>query len=300
MQQCHRSGEQAENSLCDGVFHQLKLKAGRVGLSIPMTNQRTPDLRMSRQKSGSSWFEPLSRISKPSFRLFCFPYAGGNANSFRQWRRHFPQELDLCLAHLPGRGTRVNEPTFRRLPELIGVLAEQIEPYIHDQFAFYGHSLGALVSFELARELLRRYDRGPRHLFLSGSRAPQRRDDDRQTYDLPHDEFIAHLRELNGTPEELLNNPEMLELFMPTLRADFELNETYEYRSGPPLPCPLNTYGGLQDTSVTVEDLRAWQSQTMATCDLKMFEGDHFFILHSANFIHALKKDVLAAFRLPG
>jgi medium-chain acyl-[acyl-carrier-protein] hydrolase len=254
---------------------------------------------MSRQKSGSSWFEPLSRIAKPSLRLFCIPYAGGSANSFRQWQRQFPPEVDLCLVHLPGRGNRVNEPAFRRSPELVSVLAEQIEPYIHDEFAFYGHSMGALISFELARELLRRRSRGPRHLFLSGSRAPQRREDKERTYDLPHDEFIEHLRKLNGTPEELLQNRETLELFMPTLRADFELNETYEYRSGPPLHCPMHTYGGLQDPDVSVEDLRAWQSHTTETCDLKMFEGNHFFI-HSGNFIHVLKKDVLTASRLSG
>lgn len=266
-----------------------------------MMNQSSGDVKHGRRQVGFRWFEHLSRIQKPLFRLFCFPYAGGSAHLFRQWQSYFPHTLDVCLVHLPGRGIRISEPAFRRLPELISVLAPEMECYINDEFALYGHSMGAMISFELARELFRRHGRGPRRLFLSGSSAPQCRDTEKKTYDLPHDEFIAHLKELNGTPPALLEDRQTLEVFMPTLRADFEMVQTYEYRPGPPLPCPLNIYGGLQDPDVAPEKLRAWQLQTTAAFDLKMFEGDHFFIQSSGtNFIHALKQDVLAAFQGPG
>jgi medium-chain acyl-[acyl-carrier-protein] hydrolase len=264
-----------------------------------MMNQSSADVIHGRRKASSRWFDHLSRIQKPLFRLFCFPYAGGSAHLFRQWQSYFPHTLDVCLVHLPGRGARISEPAFTRFPELITVLAQEIECYVNDEFALYGHSMGAMISFELARELFRRHGRGPRRLFLSGSRAPQCHRTKKQTYDLPHDEFIAHLRELNGTPQALLDDQQALELFMPTLRADFEMVQTYEYRNGPPLPCPLNIYGGLQDPDVALEELRPWQLQTTATCDLKMFEGDHFFIQGPGrNFIHAFRQDVLAAFHL--
>ena len=247
-------------------------------------------------KSGSLWFEHLARRQEPLFRLFCFPYAGGNAQVFRQWQRYFPGELDVCLVHLPGRSTRIGEPAFTRLPALVDALAGRIECEMQDQFALYGHSMGAMLSFELGRELFRRYGRGPRQLFLSGCRAPQVHRSEPPTFNLPDAEFIASVRQLNGTPDELLEDAETREIFLPALRADFEMVETYEYRNGPPLPCPLTVYGGLQDSRIAIESLRAWEAQTTETCKVRMFDGDHFFI-HNSGFIHALRSDVLDAYQ---
>jgi len=249
-------------------------------------------------KSNSPWFEHLARSEGPPFRLFCFPHAGGNAQVFRQWQQYFHGELDVYLVHLPGRGRRIGEPPFTRLSALIDVLAEQSECEMQDQFALYGHSMGALLSFELGRELFRRYGRGPRQLFLSGCRAPQVHRSEPRTFNLPDEEFIASVRRLNGTPDELLEDAETREIFLPALRADFEMVETYEYQSGQPLPCPLTVYGGLQDSDVAIESLRAWEAQTTATCKVRMFDGDHFFIHNSGtNFIQALRSDVLRAFQ---
>jgi len=249
-------------------------------------------------KSGSLWFEHLAQSQEPLIRLFCFPYAGGNAQVFRQWLRYFPPEVNVCLVHLPGRGRRIGEPPFTRLSALTDALAEQIACEMQDQFALYGHSMGALLSFELGRELFRRYGHGPQQLFLSGCRAPQLHFSAPPTFNLPNDEFIANLRRLNGTPEELLADAETREMFLPALRADFEMVETYEYQSGQPLPCPLIVYGGRQDSCIAIESLRAWQAQTTATCRVRLFDGDHFFIHNSGtNFIQALRSDVLRAFQ---
>ncbi len=184
---------------------------------------------------------------------------------FRGWQRRFPAEVDICLVHLPGHGKRIGERPFTRLKSLVEEFADVISTQSADPFVLYGHSMGALISFELARELRRRHSIGPRQLFLSGSRAPTvpRRKD--LTFDLPDNEFIAELRRLNGTPSEL------------------------------PLSCPITAYGGLDDEFVSLESLREWQKQTSELCKQNMFPGDHFFI-HKAQstFINVLRKDVLA------
>ena len=153
--------------------------------------------------------------------------------------------------------------------------------YFDRPFAFFGHSMGAMLGFELARRLRASHRKGPVQLFLSGQRAPQLRGESRVTYNLPEPLFINELRRLNGTPAEVLEHPELMSLLMPLLRADFELVQTYSYEPGPPLSCPIVAYGGLEDEDVPREDLAAWREQTAAPFSMRMFPGDHFF-LHSS------------------
>lgn len=245
------------------------------------------------KKSQSKWFENLPEGNDGALRLFCFPYAGGSAQVFRSWQRHFLTEASLSLAHLPGRAARIGEPPFKQYKPLVNALADAIIPELSPAFVFWGHSMGALISFELARELRRRGQPGPLALFVSGRVAPQIPDPDPPTFNLPEQEFIAELRRLNGTPGELLDRPELREFFLPTIRADFELVDTYVYESGDPLACAIHAYGGLQDATVPIADLRAWQKQTSGAFKVRMFPGDHFFIHTSADFVHALRRDVL-------
>jgi len=226
--------------------------------------------------------------------MFCFPYAGGASDVFRGWRRHFPAEVDICLVHLPGRGKRMGERPFTRLNVLVEEIADVICAESPDPYVLYGHSMGALISFELARELRRRHSIGPRQLFLSGGRAPTMPRES-LTFNLPDDEFIAKLRRLNGTPPELLDVPDARDLFLPLLKADFEVVDTFVYQAEEPLSCPITAYGGLDDEFVSLEDLREWQKQTSAVCKQHMFPGDHFFIHKSQSaFLSALRKDVLS------
>jgi medium-chain acyl-[acyl-carrier-protein] hydrolase len=244
----------------------------------------------------SCWFESLSAAKAPLLRLFCFPYAGGDAHGFRGWQRHFDPEVDVCLAHLPGRGRRLGVPRFTRLQHLVEAIADVIGPKAQVPFAFYGHSMGALISFELARELRRRNAGSPLHLFLSGSRAPSTREIGRRMFDLPEKEFITELRELNGTPMELFDDPESKDLFIPLLRADFEMVDTYVCSPEPPLACPITVYGGSQDERAPVDCLNPWKSYTAAQCKVRILPGDHFFIQkQSAQFMSVLRRDVLGA-----
>jgi medium-chain acyl-[acyl-carrier-protein] hydrolase len=244
--------------------------------------------------SKPTWFENLPGGKEGALRLYCFPYAGGSAQVFRNWQRHFLPEISLTLAHLPGRGQRLNEPAFKNIKPLVDALATAIAADLPQVFAFWGHSMGALISFELARELRRRGHRGPLALFVSGRSAPHVADPDPPSFNLPDDEFIAELRRLKGTPEEVLASAELKEFFLPVIRADFELVDTYAYHEEFPLTCPIYAYGGLQDITVPAISLKEWQKQTLGPCKFRMFRGEHFFIqTSSADVISVLRRDAL-------
>lgn len=236
---------------------------------------------MKTTPTSNSWLTCLRPKPQATLRLFCCHYAGGGALSFRSWSDSLPLAVEVCAIELPGRGSRLMERPFTRLEPLIQELTPVLLPYLNKPFAFFGHSMGALVSFELARILRKEYGLSPVHLFVSGRRAPQVPDPDPPIHTLPEREFLDELRRYNGTPESVLENAELMQLFLPTLRADFAVLETYVYTPEPLLDCPITAFGGLEDWKASCDDLEAWREQTNAEFSLQMFPGDHFFI-HSA------------------
>jgi medium-chain acyl-[acyl-carrier-protein] hydrolase len=211
-------------------------------------------------------------------RLFCFPYAGGGALIYRPWASSLPPEIEVRAIQLPGRETRLAEPPFTRLAPLLAALTQALEPHLNAPFAFFGHSLGALICFELARNLRRLGLPGPAHLCVSGRVAPQLPLRRPPIHTLPDPEFIEQLRRLNGTPDEVMRNKELRALILPLLRADFALHETYSYTPEPPLECPISAFGGQDDDRAPQEYLAAWQLQTRSGWALQMFPGDHFYL----------------------
>jgi len=216
-------------------------------------------------------------------RLFCFPYAGGTAWLFHRWPAALFSAIEVCSIQLPGHGDRLGEPPFEELNDLVHAAADALLPYLDMPFAFFGHSMGALISFELARYLQPR-DLCPVHLFVSGRRAPQVLDTDPPTYNLPEPEFLKGLGRLNGTPNEVLTNHDLICLMLPTLRADFSVCETYRYGPGCRLACPITAFGGLQDVEASDGFLEGWREQTLADCTIERFPGDHFY-LHTAESV---------------
>lgn len=211
--------------------------------------------------------------------LFCFPYAGGGAACYRGWHEHLPGNVIVCPVQLPGRESRWREPSFTRVTEMIDVLIEAIAPDLDHPFALFGHSMGALIAFELARHLRRNGRSEPRHLFMSGARAPHLPPTDPPIHDWPDDEFLDELtRRHNGIPAEVREHPELLELVLPTLKADLELCETYQYRPEAPLACPITVFGGDEDHRLGDAELDGWRAQTTSAFSRSMFAGDHFFI----------------------
>ena len=225
-----------------------------------------------------SWIAGGERKPHARLRLFCFPYAGGAASVFRDWSDGLPADVEVCPVQFPGRGTRLMEPAYSQLPLLVGALAEALLPLLDRPFAFFGHSLGSLVSFELARSLQTKHKMRPIRLIVSAGPAPQIPHRGQPIHTLPEEEFSAELRRLSGTPEDLLNHKELMDIVLPSLRADFALFESYQYSWGPPLNCPISTYGGLSDQRVSHRDLEAWRDQTLASFSIRMFPGDHFYL----------------------
>lgn len=211
--------------------------------------------------------------------MFCFPYAGGGASAYRGWAGSLPPDVEVCPVQLPGRESRLREAPFERPEPLIKATADALQPYFKDlPFVFFGHSMGAMISFELARELRRRGQALPLHLFVSGRRAPQVPDLEEPIHALPEPEFIVKLRELNGTPEEVLQHAELMKLLIPVLRSDFAVNETYVYTEEEPLDPGISCFGGLGDKEVSRDDCAVWKEQTRGRFRLRMLPGDHFFI----------------------
>src|SRR4029453_515698 len=240
-----------------------------------------------------SWIACCKPRPQARLRLFCFPYAGGGALIFRTWSDGLPAEVEVCPIQLPGRGTRLMEPLFTQLSPLIQALAQALLPLLDKPFAFFGHSLGALVSFELARQLRRQYGVQPVRLFISADRAPQIPNRDPPIHSLPEGEFLVELRRLNGTPREVLEDEELRQIMLPLLRADFAVYETYGYSTEPPLNCPISAFGGLQDHRVSRGDLEAWRDQTSVSVSLRMFPGDHFFLnTTQASLLGALSQEL--------
>lgn len=233
---------------------------------------------MTASREASLWFPHARSDSQARLRLFCFPYAGGGAPIFRTWQTTLPSQIEVCPAHLPGRGQRLKESGYTNLLVLAKAIAEMIRPFLDKPFAFFGHSMGAMIAFELARELRRTGQPQPVYLFASGRPAPQLPRDKELIYNLPEAEFIKGVGEINGTPKEVLEHPELMALMMPLLRADFEMVETYTYVPEAPLDCPITVLGGLQDTDVPRERLEGWREQTTAAFALRILPGDHFFV----------------------
>ncbi|MDX6695727.1 MAG: hypothetical protein QOF02_3330 [Blastocatellia bacterium] len=235
----------------------------------------------------NNWFVCGKASAQAALRLFCFPYAGGSASVFRGWSDTLPETVEVCAVQLPGRGSRLLEPTINSMPQLIEAVAQALRPRLDKPCAFFGHSMGATIGLELARYVRSEWQVEPLHLFVSGSRAPQARSREPATYDLPEAEFLEELRRLKGTPAEILDHPELMRLMAPVLRADFALAQTYLYKTAAPLSCPITAFGGLADKAVTERQLQAWQAQTIARFSLRMIRGDHFFIHESQTLLLA-------------
>lgn len=214
-------------------------------------------------------------------RLFCFPYAGGGASIYRNWQENFPASIEVCPVQLPGREARLREPLFTDIATLVESTAQALLPFFDKPFAFFGHSMGALISYELAHLLRKDKAAVPAYLFVSGHRAPRFKSRESVTYSLPDGEFFDELRRLNGTPKQVLEHSELMAFIGPLLRADFEICGTYLYSQKSPLECPITAFGGISDNELPREKIEAWREYTSGPFSMRMLPGDHFF-LHTA------------------
>ncbi|MCC7362522.1 MAG: thioesterase [Anaerolineales bacterium] len=226
-----------------------------------------------------TWFHCRKPNPDAQLRLLCFPYAGGGVSVFRAWPDRLPAEIEVWAIQLPGRDGRLREPIPADLPTLAAAIADGLGPFSDRPFACFGHSLGALLAFEFARELRRRGQVEPSRLLVSARRAPQLPRTEAPLHTLPEPQFIAGLQQrYNGIPAAILAEPELMQLFLPMLRADFKLIELYQYRAEAPLACPITAFGGAQDTLALPAELAAWQAQSHGAFNLQLFPGGHFYL----------------------
>jgi medium-chain acyl-[acyl-carrier-protein] hydrolase len=205
------------------------------------------------------------------------PYAGGNTTIFRSWPKSLPS-VDFYALGLPGREARFTEPPFTAIDPLVASAVKAMRPLAERPFALFGHSMGGLIAFEIARQLRRRNAEAPVHLFVSGFRAPHLPDPRPPLFDLPRARFIDELRRISAPNLDPDQHAELIDLMLPTLRADFRVVQTYGYRAEAMLTCPITAFGGSQDIDVSERDLQEWRQQTSAAFTMKMLPGGHFFL----------------------
>lgn len=223
------------------------------------------------QSSTNQWLVCPRVNPEAQTRLFLFPYAGGNVATFGRWAPGLPSTIEAWIAQYPGRGFRYNEPPVKDFGVMLNALYEATQALADKPYAFFGHSMGALIAFELACKL------HPQILFVSGCSAPHIPDSSPPIHDLPDDEFIKSMQKLNGIPDEILSNTELMELVLPALRADFEAFENYRYIPNDRLACPIVAFGGINDPRISRKHLEGWEMHTNKF-KVQYFPGGHFFI----------------------
>ncbi len=253
-------------------------------LALRLKNKRAP------AKPGD-WFPSLDAPSSSALRLICFPFAGGGASFFRGWRAVLGPGIQVVPASLPGRETRSAEAPLDSFDALVAALAGALRPHLDGRpFAFFGHSMGALLAFEVARRLHSERLPMPMALLVSGARAPRFRIGHVPPPEPSDAQLLDQLRQVNGPGGAAADRPESLS---PALRADTRAYRGYIYQSCDPLPIPIRAFGGREDPQVTLEHLEGWKSHTAESFSLRLFPGGHFFLRgHALAFLEALSEEL--------
>jgi medium-chain acyl-[acyl-carrier-protein] hydrolase len=227
------------------------------------------------------WFITFKPKHTAAIRLFCFHYGGGGASIFRQWANDIIEFAEVVSIQLPGREERYNEPLLSDLHVIIDKLCINFTNYTNKPFIFFGHSLGALIAFELARALRKKGMFQPKKLIVSGTKAPQICSNEPFLHKLSDEKFLKELEKYNGIPHSIITDKELISMFLPAIRADFCISETYQYKIEPPLTYPIVALGGLDDNTFNKEWLIEWKEQTNDSFKYYFLPGNHFFIKDS-------------------
>ncbi len=231
----------------------------------------------------SPWLHVFNISKQPKIRLYCFPYAGGNAGIFSRWADSFGSDVEICAISLPGRWKRLNEPSIANMNTLSLEIADAVRAESKTPFAFFGHSMGAILSFEVSRLLRKQGAMLPDHLFVSGAQAPHTLNEAdanrrKKVVHMNDDEFLGYLQLLSGTPGELLQNPEMRAHVLKTMLPDLQAIDGWQYKPAKPFNQNISVFVGTDDPVIDIDSARAWEQHTLNQCELNIISGDHFFI----------------------
>lgn len=222
--------------------------------------------------------EALTKNQNAKVRLFCFHYGGGSNASFYPWINKIPSFIELMAVELPGRGRNMSQPLLTNVHDITALMIEEIKYYLDKPFIFFGHSVGSLICFELTKAMREQNLQLPMHLILSGSMAPRTLHKRRHICHFDNAAFSEELKIYNGIPQEVQNEPSLMEMFLPIIKADMSIIENYNYSQNKPLDCNITTITGADDPTVPIKDVKAWESHTSLSCNHYTLDGDHFFV----------------------
>jgi surfactin synthase thioesterase subunit len=231
-------------------------------------------------KKQQPWFIPssLNKTNSTNVRLFVFPHGGGSPAQYKYWCKMLSEKIDIYFASIPGRGTRFIEEPLQDIAHVVSHMNKEIKPLLGKYNVFFGHSLGALISYKLAKSLSDDGLEAPDELIISAKNAPHVINTNPLISNLDDNSFLNSLREYGGTPLEIIDNEELMELQLPMLRADFHMSENYIYRRSLPLPCKIHVFGAKNDPFTTEQGLKEWaQHSSYDEQKMQLFEGDHFY-----------------------
>jgi surfactin synthase thioesterase subunit len=244
----------------------------------------------------SDWFvRPLPKLA-PATRLICLPYAGGSAATYVPWSRLIPADVELIAVQPPGRGSRMAQAPHSQMEPLVTELMSVFAQVTDRPYVLFGHSLGSRVGFEVILECQRRGLPLPAHFIASGSRAPYLPKRELPIHDLPDAQFVEALRDLAGTPEEVLNNSELMQWLLPLLRADFRIADQHR-AARTAIACPLTVLAGTEDETIPAQDIEAWRDLAAGECDIQWVSGGHFFVERNREWVLERVGAILARVR---
>ncbi|MCP3742352.1 thioesterase II family protein [Rossellomorea sp. BNER] len=212
-------------------------------------------------------------------KLFCIPFAGGSAVIYSKWKKWMAHSIEVNEVELAGRGRRMNEPLIENMEEMVEDIYDSIKNYITEPYSIFGHSMGGLLTYELCHKLQKEGYPAPVHVFVSGRKAPQLKARKKLIHSLPDQEFITEILKYDGMDKNIFENKELANIFLPILKADFKLIETYKFN--PPfnlLKSNISVFHGMDDKTVDVEELSLWSEVTKKESKIYTFPGGHFFI----------------------
>lgn len=227
--------------------------------------------------------------------LFCLPYAGGSEAIYYKWRQFLGESIELSPIELKGRGKRYNQDFYIDINEAVNDIYDSIKDEIEEnEYAIYGHSMGSLLAFELYYKISSMGKRKPTHIFFSGYSAPGSIKEREITYTLPDYDFMNKIIELGGTPQELMDNRELLDLFIPILKNDIKILENYTYKDREEkISCDISILNGSKD-SIKINEITEWRKHTSVKCNMYTFNGNHFFINDNVeNITNVIKHTLL-------
>ncbi|MBE2224880.1 MAG: thioesterase [Anaerolineae bacterium] len=244
----------------------------------------------------TQWVSCPKYVTTPKLRLICFPPAGSGTVIYQKWAKQIPPEVEMWIMRLPGRETRLREPTLTHVSTIVESVAEMLIPHLQQPYILFGHSLGSLVCFELCCYLRENKRPLPLHLLLSGHRAPHRPPLNPPVHQANNQIFLDRIKKMGGTPDKFFEMKELVAMMLPALRADFTAWETYQYQPHPPLDIPITALGSDDDHDATQADIFAWEQHTTGEFTAHIFHGNHFYFLNEPEPLLNLINDTLAQY----